>query len=361
MNKKTFIIKAIVSVAFFMVLLSFVQGHELLELLDEIDWFYFSLSFLLIPVMLSTSCLKWMVLLQVKSRDIPFLALIRIYLVGYFFSNLLPSMVGGDVVRSFYAGKIINNQAYSAAAVFIERFTGIFFLILLVIFAPLMRPELYQSPYFYIPAAAAMVLLVVIFWVWTVKQPLALPDKIITCVFDWLQKLVDWVDFAPAQKGLAFLQRVYRAVLKRLQRFHEELQGAMQAIGRDRVLFCKVIALTVFFYILTWVNVYVSFRAFGISPDFIAVSAMVPTIMFVAHLPVTLLGNLGFFESVFVFYFLQIDIPAAGSLAMGLLLRVKMLTLGIVGYLVYLSYKYQRGTELEQLEVYARSKEESSG
>lgn len=356
----TFIIKVIVSVAFFMVLLSFVQRQELLELLDRIDWLYFGLSFLLIPVMLSISCMKWKVLLDVKRREISFLALIRIYLVGYFFSNLLPSVVGGDVVRSFYAGKIIDNQAYSAVSVFVERFSGILFLILLVIFAPLMRPDLYRSPYIYIPAAAAVVLLAVIFWVWTVKQPLALPDKIITFLFSSLKWLTDRLCFSPAQRGLAFLQRVHRGIFKRLRKFHDELQRAVQVIRQDKMLFCKVIVLTVFFYILTWVNVYVSFRAFGVQPDFFAVSALVPTIMFVAHIPVTLLGNLGFFESVFVFYFLQIQIPAAESLAMGLLLRVKMLTLGIIGYLVYLFYKYQRGTELEQLEQYARSKVETS-
>ena len=111
MSSTTFVVKAIISVAFFAVLLSFVRGNELLKMLDRIDWWFFTLSFLLVPIMLSTSCLKWKSVLDVKDPKIPFLTLIRIYLIGYFFSNLLPSNVGGDVVRSFYTGKIIENQA----------------------------------------------------------------------------------------------------------------------------------------------------------------------------------------------------------------------------------------------------------
>ena len=145
-------------------------------------------------------------------------------------------------------------------------------------------------------------------------------------------------------------------MFRKLTRFHEELSGAVAVIRRDRILFSKIVAITVFFYFLTWVNVYISFRAFGVQPDFLAICALVPTIMFVGHLPVTVLGNLGFFESVFVFYFLLLQIPPAETLAMGLLLRLKMLSLGVVGYLVYLSYKVHRSSELEELKEFAGRK-----
>ena len=109
-----------------------------------------------------------------------------------------------------------------------------------------------------------------------------------------------------------------------------------------------------------WINVYVSFLAFGVHPDFFGVCALVPVIMFVGQLPVTLLGNLGYFESVFVFYFLLITVTPAESLAMGLLLRLKMMSLGVVGYLVYLLYKYHRAQELTQLEEFARQRHAAS-
>ncbi|MHB8788731.1 MAG: lysylphosphatidylglycerol synthase transmembrane domain-containing protein [Desulfobulbaceae bacterium] len=357
MSSATFLVKTVISVVFFAVLVSFVRGNELLARLDQVDWFYFSLSFLLVPVMLSTSCLKWKTVLDVREPKIPFFTLIRIYLIGYFFSNLLPSNVGGDVVRSFYTGRLINSQTYAAVSVFVERFSGILFLILLVIFAPLLQHRLYGTPYVYVPAAAAGALLLVIGWVWTVRDPLRLPAALSNMLFAGLKKYGERSGVPALLKIVLYGERISLALFRKLTLFHGELSRAVAVIRKDRVLLVKIIALTVFFYFLTWLNVYVSFLAFGVHPDFLAVCAVVPVIMFVGHLPVTLLGNLGFFESVFVFYFLLVDISPAGTLAMGLLLRLKMMSLGAVGYLVYLLYKYRRTQELEQLETFARQRQ----
>lgn len=360
-SKSAYLIKAAVGFAFLAVLSSFVQGNELLSLLTRIDWLYFALSFLLVPVMLSTSCLKWKMLLDVREPKIPFFSLLRIYLIGYFFSNLLPSNVGGDVVRSFYAGRLINSQAYAAVSVFVERFSGILFLILLVIVSPLFRPGLYASPYVLVPAAGAAVLLGVIVWVWMVRDPLRLPERIMEGLFAALHGVIDRTGMLSARPAVQWGERLSARIFSTVARFHEELTRAVTVIRHDRRLFVGIITVTVFFYFLTWVNVYISFRAFGVAPDFLAVCALVPTIMFVGHLPLSVLGNLGFFESVFVFYFLLIQIPPAESLAMGLLLRLKMLSLGAVGYLVYLSYKQHRAHELELLQEFARRKKDAAG
>ena len=143
-------------------------------------------------------------------------------------------------------------------------------------------------------------------------------------------------------------------MLQKLQRVRAGLDSAVNAFRQDRVYLLRVFVLTVLFYFLTWVNVYISFRAFGVTPDFLHVCALVPAILFAAHVPVTLLGNLGYFESVFVFYFLMIGIPGAETLAMGILLRLKMLTMGVIGYIVYLFYTHKRKEEFAGLENFTR-------
>ena len=339
MNKKILLIKVITSIAFFAILLSFVQGRELLAIFSRVNWFYFTLSFMMVPVMLVTSCLKWKVLLDAGGYNVSFSRLIAFYLVGYFFSNLLPSTVGGDVVRSFYAGKEINNQPSAAVTVFIERFSGVLFLLVLVILAPLCRPSSYSNPYFFIPVLCSFFLLSAVIYVWRVKEPLVLSKSLVTYVVGWLKGISERGQSVLFRKFLAFVEHAFRVLSLRVEKFSYELGKALQLIHRDKVLLCKLIALTMLFYFLTWLNVYLAFLAFGKKIDFLAMVALVPTIMFVAHLPVTVLGNLGFFESVFVFYFLSIGVPAAETLAMGLLLRLKMLSLGGVGCVVYLLHQ----------------------
>ena len=352
LNKKVLLLKAITSAAFFIILVSFIQGNELASVALRIDWFYFSLSLLLAPLMLFISCLKWKILLDTSGTRIGFFTLVRIYFIGYFFSNLLPSTVGGDVVRSYYAGKIIENQAYAAVSVFIERFTGILFLLLLVIVAPLLHHGLYQSPFVYIPAIGAFFLFLLVLWIWKVKNPLMLPDRFMQLVFSKLSQIADRLDSVMLSRGIVFIGRTYDGLMGRLSKFKNELSNAYSSTRQDRQFFVVIILLTILFYFLTWVNVYIAFRAFGIHPSFWAVSALVPTILFVAQIPVTVLGNLGFFESVFVFYFLLIQIPVAESLMMGLLLRVKMLMLGLIGLLIYLSYKRGKSGEFTDLRTH---------
>ncbi len=343
-RKRLVFIKATVSVAFYFVLISFVQRNELITVFSGVNWFYLICSFVLAIIMLMVSCWKWKVLLDASGQRLSYLTLLRIYLIGYFFSNLLPSMIGGDVVRSFYVGRLINNQTVSATSVFLERFTGMLFLLLLVIFAPLLRPELYANPFVYIPAVAAACLLLLIVWIWKGGNTLLRIEKMmrwsVALLKSWLSRLnILWI-----QKLLLRVERIYLTVLKRLRKFQDELQTALRTIQSKKYMIFSLFILTAVFYFLTWVNVYVSFLAFGVQPGFLSTSALVPTIMLIGQLPVTLLGNLGFIESVFVFYFLQIQIPTASSLAMGLLLRVKLLCLGSIGYIVYLLLKRDKSS-----------------
>ena len=342
-SKKKLAVKAVISLVFFSILISFVQGNQLALMFSRINWFYLALSLLLSPIMVVVSCLKWKMILDVGSKKVPFMTLFRIYLIGYFFSNMLPSTVGGDIVRSYYAGKITEDQSYSAIAIFIERFSGIFFLFFLVILTPLFKPSLYQSFYVLIPIIGSVVLISFTVWILKVENPFTLPDKIFKYCMGILKKGIVIVGPEGSHKVVDKINKFYDSIMQRVIKLHEKLNSATLAIKNDKKLFVNLTILTVLFYFLTWVNVSLAFLAFGVEHQFSYICALVPTVMFVAHIPVTLLGNLGFFESVFVFYFLLIDIPGVETLAMALLLRMKMLLIGIVGFFVYLVYKHETG------------------
>jgi len=177
------------SVAFFSILLSFVKGNDLIEVIKQVDPFYMGVSFFVTFMMLIASCAKWKVVLDLKEKKVPFTELLKIYMVGYFFSNMLPSTVGGDVVRSYYAGRIIENQAFSAVSIFVERFSGILFLFILVIVAPVLQPQLYKSAYILFPACAGLFFLFVVLWVFLAKNPFAIPNIVAGNIFNALNKI----------------------------------------------------------------------------------------------------------------------------------------------------------------------------
>jgi uncharacterized protein (TIRG00374 family) len=333
------VFKLIISLAFFSVLLSFVRGNELVAVFNNISWPFFIVSFIVTLVMLAASCAKWKIILDLKDQPLSYWELFKIYLIGYFFSNILPSTVGGDVVRSYYAGNLIKSQSYAAVSVFVERFSGIFFLFLLVAVAPLFRVELFANPYLFIPAGAGFLSVAVTLWICMASNPFALSYKLAERFFAALSRFATRRCGGGLVRPLSFAENLFRTTFERLKKLKAELQIAVDAMKRDRQFLGRLIFLTVFFYMLTWVNVYTAFKAFHVEVNFLAICALVPAIMLIAHVPVTLLGNLGYFESVFVFYFLLVGVGGAESLAMGLLLRLKMLSLGGLGFVTYLIYR----------------------
>lgn len=333
------LLKAVISCGFFYILFTFIETNELAALFSQVNWVYLALSFVVTWVMIIASCMKWKVILDLKGEKQSFGSLMKVYCMGYFFSNLLPSTIGGDVVRSYYVGEKINNHAHSAVAIFIERFSGILFLFVLALIMPLFHLELYSIPYVYIPALASIFFLILFSWLGSSKNPLKIFGVLRNWLFTLLARLVQMRFLSWATGPFQWLETAWMKIEGKLQKVRSELGEAVKTIRNDKGCLVKIIVLTAFFYVLTWLNVYFGYRTFNVEPDFLLICALTPTIMFAAHLPVTMLGNIGYFESIFVFYFLLAGIPAEQSLAMGLLLRVKVLFVGIIGFFIYTMYK----------------------
>jgi glycosyltransferase 2 family protein len=339
MSKKAIIIKATFSVVFFMILFSVVQGKEFLLVISQIDTFFFTVSFLLLLVMIPSSCLKWKILLEQQGEGVDFLFLLRIYLIGYFFSNLMPSNIGGDLVRSYYVGRHIGSQSQAAVSVFIERFSGILLLLMLTILAPLMKPELYRHLIVFLPACGAFILLVIFACIAQFQEPLKFPDKIARFILSSIKKENHTRRVTRYNKLVDNLEGVYQRIFGQAERFHRKLLDAVKYLRSNKRSLLKIILLTLFFYFMTWVNVYVAFMAFGVRLDFWTMSALIPTCMVVGMIPVTLLGNIGFTESVYIAVFGLIGVSSSAALIMSLLLRLKLFVIGTVGYFFYLTYR----------------------
>ncbi|MFO7869814.1 MAG: flippase-like domain-containing protein [Kiritimatiellia bacterium] len=327
-------IKAAVSLLFFYVLFRTVSGR-LITVIRGISPLYLAVSFAITAVIVLSSCLKWKVLVDLQAGPAPFGRLLRIYLIGYLFSGLLPSNVGGDVVRSYYAGRTMGSQSAAAVTVFIERFSGILVLLLLVIAAPLMSPDLYLSPFVYVTSALAAALLLLFLWIARMPEPFRGVDRI-------LKGAVRMLEGGPGRRAARRLDGARQKLVTHGNSFRGKLGNAVGILASDKRALLRVTALTLLFYAVTWVNVHVAFRTFGVETDFLRTAALVPAAMLLSMIPVAALGNLGFTEGVYVVIFALAGFSPAESLAMGLLLRFKLLVLGIVGLAVYLTYGKER-------------------
>ena len=119
------LVQAGISLALIVWLLTGVSWREVLAILVNAHGSIIAIVCVLYYVGVVLSCLKWTLALRVESTPAPFPRLVRWYLIGAFISNFLPTDIGGDLGRGFYAGRFTGKMGAVARSIFIERLTGL--------------------------------------------------------------------------------------------------------------------------------------------------------------------------------------------------------------------------------------------
>jgi hypothetical protein len=103
---------------------------EVREALRSADLRFVLLALALTPLGYWSSVSRWRLLIRSQGGDAPFGFLVRSFLVGVFFNNLLPSTIGGDAVRAFDTARSGVGRASAVAIVVVDRFVGLLALLL---------------------------------------------------------------------------------------------------------------------------------------------------------------------------------------------------------------------------------------
>jgi len=69
--------------------------------------------------------LRWWLLLRTQAIFIGFWATVKLYFLGWFYNNFMPSSVGGDLVRAWYVTKHTDKRFEAALSVFVDRVIGL--------------------------------------------------------------------------------------------------------------------------------------------------------------------------------------------------------------------------------------------
>ena len=68
--------------------------------------------------------LRWWLLLRTQSIFIGFWTAVKLYFLGWFYNNFMPSSVGGDLVRAWYVTTHTDKKFEAAMSVFVDRAIG---------------------------------------------------------------------------------------------------------------------------------------------------------------------------------------------------------------------------------------------
>lgn len=255
------------------------------------------LSFLLVYV----SVVKWQAFLERLGITASRAHLFRLYLVGYFVNLLMPSAVGGDVVRSVFVGKNVD-KVRAVSATMLERYTGLIAMVVMASVSVCFAPSVTLQ----IQILTALVVVGVITGTVLVASG----------ALEWLLPR----------------RRCPERVTARVSRMHEALRWGLS----DRPLLVKVGLLSFLFHILTVVNTVAVASAVGwTAAPWADLFVVVPLILLVGAVPISPQG-LGLQEGAFVFFLHSVGASTGEALAIALVLRAKSYVLALVGAVAWM-------------------------
>ena len=262
---------------------------------------YLLLSLAVTPALILTSAWKWQIILNAQKINVSVMKCFWLYVVGYFFNTVLPTNVGGDVVRAYALGKSTDKRAQAFSSVFVERFTGLSVLMLMAIAAFFLALRQLWSPW-----------LIIAIVVCTLGYVAILISVINRKVLAWFSESIK---IKSAQK-----------VFSKLKKFQE----ATLSIRQNKKALVIALVLSFAFYFLAVINVYVSSLAFQANITFLDALIITPIIMVITMIPLSI-GGIGLAEGAYYFTFTRMGIVGAIGLSVALLMRAKALLAGLVG------------------------------
>lgn len=256
--------------------------------------------------------LKWQILVKAQDIDAPLGALLSFSLVGLFFGNVMPSNVGGDVVRAYDLARATRGRAEAAAiSVLVDRLLGLFaFLGAAVIMAVLATAML---------ARAAEI------------EELEIATALAAGVFIFALALL-FSRRVSRRAAFLFERQPFTRLKPLATRIYHALQVyrfRYRALALNVLLSATIVVLTAF----VWYTVGLSVGIVNV--PFFYFLLFNPLIAFVLLIPISFNG-LGPKEAAAIFFFGLINVPQEQAFSMSLLFHVIIVVTSLPGGFLWL-------------------------
>ena len=253
------------------------------------------------------SALRWRLLLKAQGVSAPLLFLIKSYMVGMFFNNLLPSIIGGDAVRAYDSWRVTDSKAKALAVVFVDRFLGIFALVLFALAAVFFSPELTS----HLPLLPVGITL-----------GTALMSGITAFIFLPSPHILK--SFGELNLPLA---NIFGSLIRKITDPFMAFQGKQDALF-------GALWLSVLLQINVVIHYYLIAKALSFPIPFHSFFLIIPLATFIMMLPISI-GGIGVRESTFAFFFATYGVSKPEAVAFAWIAYGIVLIHGLLGGVMY--------------------------
>ena len=306
------ILKVVISLGLLGYLIYLADPIKILAVLNQV-WYengiiYLSVGACLFLISLIVLSFRWQILVTGYGLKIPTRVLFKYYLIGLFFNNFLPTGIGGDVLRIYNLIQSSGNRTVSFASVITERILGISStLILALISILLLHEEFKNNLILYI--VVGLIVLVGLFFIMTFNK-----------------KVSVFIGF--------FTKRI---TLFRLGERIEKFLDAIRFYSDTKIVYVKILMVSLFGQILIIVKVYCLALALGIQVNPIVIFLVVPITIMLSMLPS--INGIGFRDGGYVILLAKVGVSKAAALSLSFLALFIPVLISISGGVLFLLQK----------------------
>jgi uncharacterized protein (TIRG00374 family) len=253
------------------------------------------------------SAVRWKILLEPQQIFISFSQSLRLSLIGLFFSNFLPGVVGGDAVKLYYVAKESKRTSAPLASILMDRSVGIFAMVFLAVLALLFNRG--------VPEISRLIPLV--FGVFFIML-------FIGCYFFKLRKK-STLNRLAAIKTIGLGEKIIK------------LREAFILYRVQKQIIFPVFFLSLFQHGLLIIVSYTVSQALHINAPLHLFFLFIPLIQFILMIPISISG-IGPREGAFILFFSSISkaVSPLDAFALGLGIYLMVLLSSLTGGLIYL-------------------------
>lgn len=272
---------------------------EVLDAFRSADLRFVLLAVALSPLGYWSSVSRWRLLIRSQGGDAGFWFLVRSFVVGIFFNNLLPSTIGGDAIRAYDTSRSGVGRAAAVAIVVVDRFIGLLALMLFAGVGLLLSGHLTDR----VPALYG----------WVAGGTLAMG-------------LIAALLFLPSRRAPDLLARLG-------PRF-KKVSDAIFAFQGKGVVLAKAFGYSLFLQTLVVLNGWLLSKALHVPIALPYFFVIVPIAVFVMMIPVSI-NAIGVRENVWAFFFMAFGVAGAKGVAVAWLDYGHVLIHALVGGAIY--------------------------
>jgi glycosyltransferase 2 family protein len=309
--------KTAVTLILFYLIFRKVDFHDFFKTLSNARIDVLIFAFLILWLGHYICIFRWRLLMRPLMPVLSLSQLFGIYCIGLFFNLTFPTVVGGDLVKMYYAGKPTKHYAESFASTFLDRDAGMLAMMIIAAIVMLAHPVSISS----------------------VPVPLIVWSTFLLFV------LANIIIFTPSlHRGLTDI--LHNHGMSRFASKIDAISAAFQVMGKHRSVLYVSLLISLVNQLLVIAVTYIIADGLRLDIPFRYFLVFVPVITLISMLPISLNG-MGLREYSFVACFSAIGVDRESCIALGLLSSLFVILSSIPGGIIYIFFRNR--VDMEQI------------